>query len=226
MRQLEDMSLTHDLRGRRFSKLTAIRPTDRRVNKRVIWFCECECGGTALVSSSNLLNGNTTSCGCFRRTRMMKHGGASSTRAYRCWCSMLHRCENPNDKGFHRYGGRGITVCAEWHDFETFRRDMGDPPDNRSIERINNNRGYSPDNCKWATDKEQQRNLRSNRMLTLNGVTKCASDWADIVGLTTSQICDRLRLGWSAEDAITTPKLKKGQRYGRTSRKLLHAATA
>jgi hypothetical protein len=118
---------------------------------------------------------------------------------------MLYRCLNPHAYGFDRYGGRGITVCEAWKKFVQFRLDMGDCPPDKEIDRINNDGNYEPGNCRWATRKEQTRNTSANRCLTLNGVTKCVSEWAEVVGMSRNTLNARLRYGWSDERALTEP---------------------
>lgn len=119
---------------------------------------------------------------------------------------MLRRCTNPSDVAWPYYGGRGITVCERWQSFEQFLEDMGPrPSDAHSIDRIDGNRGYEPGNCRWATKKEQSRNMRRNRMLTLKGVTKPLAAWADTSGINHKTILARLRGGWTIEDALTVP---------------------
>lgn len=132
---------------------------------------------------------------------------------------MLQRCRNPNNTNYANYGGRGIWVCERWLVFTNFLEDMGERPVGTSLERDDNSVGYHPENCVWATRKVQQRNRRSNRMLTANGVTQCAQDWANDLGVPMHTITTRIdRYGWSVEDAITTPSLGVGHR--RTDRLL------
>jgi|GEM_PF-3001522 len=131
------------------------------------------------------------------------------------WQSMNHRCHDPKTKAFHTYGGRGIRVCDRWRaSFEAFLADMGPRPSPRhSIDRIDVNGNYEPGNCRWATPKEQGRNKRDNRMLTAFGRTQCMAAWAEELGVTTGFIGDRIdELGWSVEEALTTPaaKIRKG----------------
>lgn len=125
---------------------------------------------------------------------------------YRVWCAMKGRCLNPNDANFHHYGGRGITVCAQWMQYANFIGDMGNRPSPRhQLERINNDHGYSPLNCKWATIDEQHRNQRSNVLITVDGETKVAADWAAEKGIRQSVIHNRMAHGMSAEEAVLKP---------------------
>lgn len=122
----------------------------------------------------------------------------------RCWRAMVSRCTNRADQNYTRYGGRGITVCERWLVFENFLADMGDRPQGLSIERINNERGYSPENCCWASRAAQVLNTRRTVRLTYNGITKTASQWADDLGINRSTLYKRLnRSGWSVTEALT-----------------------
>jgi hypothetical protein len=131
------------------------------------WNCVCACGTQRSVATRDLVSGKSASCGCLlneqRPTYRKTHGG-SSTRAYGIWLHMRARCNNPNNERYPLYGGRGIAICERWGAFENFHADMGDPPDGRSIDRIDNSRGYSPDNCRWATQKEQVHNSSSTKL--------------------------------------------------------------
>lgn len=197
--------------GKRFGRLQVIsRGPDYRYRKKwhPKWNCKCDCGKDRLVFGGHLRNGVTTSCGCNRT----KHGFATvvaenaSKPVYAAWRAIHNRCYNPSNVGYHLYGGRGITVCERWFDLENFLFDML-PGWKRglSIDRIDNSKGYSPDNCRWATRKEQQRNLRSNVRITVNGVTKCMIEWTQMLGGSESLISNRLRMGWSLEKAASTP---------------------
>jgi hypothetical protein len=131
----------------------------------------------------------------------------SRTPEYKAWISMIERCEKPTCPCYHHYGGRGITVCERWHSFDLFLKDMGARPSRgHSIERLNNNGNYEPSNCKWATAKEQSRNRRSNSLLTLNGETKCITDWAITLEIPPTTIWSRLAHGWSVERTLTVTR--------------------
>lgn len=134
---------------------------------------------------------------------MIKHG-ASKTKAYRSWDAMTQRCTNQKHKAFHRYGGRGIVICERWLNFANFLEDMGQPPsENHSLEREDNDLGYSPDNCKWATKTEQQNNMVRNRWLTLEDQTLTVAQWGRKIGIRPALIDQRLRRGWSIERALS-----------------------
>lgn len=199
-----------DLSGMTFGRLTAIEPTNYRVKSvsSVWWRCRCECGNEPLVAAGKLTQGRTRSCGCLLRDTITKHGASRDgaiTRTYRIWCAMKNRCSNTSNRKYARYGGRGIHVCERWQSFTNFFADMGECPDHLSLERIDNSGDYSPDNCRWATQAEQTRNMSRNRLLTLNGETLCVADWAIKTGLRRSVIQGRINRGWPVERMLTEP---------------------
>lgn len=139
------------------------------------------------------------------------HGG-TGTRLHKIWSSMKERCSRPTHSYYADYGGRGIAVCEEWrNDFPTFKKwaEANGYADNLTIDRKDVNGDYSPDNCRWATMREQQNNKRSNHLVSLNGVTHTITEWADILGINKTTIKERLRCGWSEEQALTTPVRKR-----------------
>ena len=149
-------------RGQIYSKLTLLEEMPKRKYLKV-WRCLCDCGKETVVQAGNILNNHTTSCGCFRKQKAIESNsthGLANTKVYRVWRNMHTRCENTNTKDYKNYGGRGISVCISWFKFETFYKDMGDAPEGLSLDRINNNKGYSKCNCKWSTKSEQAFNRR------------------------------------------------------------------
>jgi hypothetical protein len=138
------------------------------------------------------------------------HTGSSPT--YKSWHMMKQRCCNPNNAQYHDYGGRGITMCSRWMSFENFLADMGERPDGTSIERKDNNIGYYPDNCCWATKSAQQRNRRANRYLELDGRRMILVDWAAELDITPHALIGRLNRGWTMQAALTTPAANRGRR--------------
>lgn len=197
-----------DLTGSKFGRLLALeyRKGSRRVKGK--WVCECDCGQIVAVASDKLISGHTSSCGCLQRERTSeanKTHGLRNSRLYKTWCNMKTRCYNPKNSDYHNYGGRGITVCDEWrNDFKAFYdwAIANGYRDDLSIDRKDVNKGYSPDNCRWATDLEQARNKVGTVKITLYGETKSLKDWCDMYGLNYYAVYDKLRNGLSPEDAF------------------------
>jgi hypothetical protein len=180
-----------DLTGQRFGRLTVISYAGTTKKGRATWQCKCDCGNNTTVMASHLKTGHTISCGCFRREKYTTHG-MTHTSTHGTWAQIKNRCLNPNDKYYKDYGGRGITICSRWLRFENFLADMGEKPDGLTIERVNNNKGYSLENCKWATRKEQSRNKRDNRMVSYFGETKCLAEWAEELNINSRTLIGRL----------------------------------
>jgi len=184
-------NVKNDLIGRRFGRLVVVGIDDRGV-KRTYYFCQCDCGNTKSVRSDGLLSGAVQSCGCMKReqdrtnlTANHKHK-MSHTRPYEIWQCMKKRCYNPHDARYDRYGGRGITVCDEWrNDFKAFYKWALENgyADNLTIDRIDNDKGYSPDNCRWADAETQCRNRASNINITIGNATKTLTEWCEIFEL-------------------------------------------
>jgi len=164
-------------------------------------YVRCHCGRELTVLNSNLYTGATASCGCSHT----KHGhGRAHSGTYQSWAAMIQRCTNSNCQVWKHYGGRGITVCDRWRNsFEAFLRDMGERPAHLTLERLDNSKGYSPDNCAWRTRREQSRNQRSNRVFTVAGVTACLTELAERFGVNRDTVKRRLQRGWLVEDAFT-----------------------
>lgn len=168
-----------------FCRLTVIRKSEERSTpKAVFWMCKCECGKICYVKTIHLTSNRTKSCGCYSKEIKTKHGlskiGETRKLGYNSWDNMIRRCVNINDDRYHDYGGRGITVCNKWkNSFSDFILDMGDRPSPKhSIDRIDVNGNYEPDNCRWATQDQQSRNTRRNRWIEYNGEKKILADWA------------------------------------------------
>lgn len=199
-----------DLAGQRFGRWVVVELDVKK--KRTHWVCRCDCGNVKSVIGGNLRRGKTISCGCHRKEYLKElktiHG-QRRTRLFGIWSKMKERCYKPNTKGYKDYGGRGITVCDEWrNDFVAFHRwAMANGYDETlTIERINNNAGYSPDNCKWATRFEQNSNKRNNHYITIDGLSKTVSEWARVSGISRKTIQSRIAYGWNDEDLIKPVK--------------------
>lgn len=187
-----------NLTGIRFGRLVGL---DYAGDGR--WRCKCDCGSVVAVITSNLNKGNTTSCGCKRKETLVKHG-MSGTKVHAVWKSMVFRCHNPNDRSFHNYGGRGITVCKEWREsFSQFIADMGVRPDGFDIDRIDNEKGYAPENCRWVSRKRNLNNRRDNRRIEFNGASRTIAQWADHLGINYRTLNNRINRGWPIERALT-----------------------
>lgn len=204
--------------GTRFGRLVVLEESPVRKYNYVSWRCRCDCGQETIVTGVSLRLGNTRSCGCLQRetaeNSRLTHGhstGYRVTPTYKCWLAMNDRCRNPNNKGYRNYGGRGIMVCERWKTFENFLADMGERPRRGlSIDRRENNLGYAPDNCEWATRAAQSRNRRSNQFVQFNDLNLCVTDWAKKIGITQKALSRRLRL-WPLERALTDPSARKNR---------------
>lgn len=201
--------------GDQFGRLTVLALVEESNLKDYIWRCRCVCGSEVRVKRSHLRNGSTKSCGCLRREDSavklhilnFKHGESlPETPEFRAWSAMIQRCTNPATPGFKNWGGRGIDICVRWRNsYSVFLADMGRRPSPvHTLERRNNAAGYDPENCYWATMTEQQRNKRSNHLLTFNNITQCISAWADQLNMPYHRLHSRIKRGWSAERALTT----------------------
>ncbi len=197
-----------NLCGQTFGRWTAIfrAPYDR--NGKSMWVCKCNCGNVRIVSSCNLCDKSSTSCGCYKKDCKATHGYSRKhdmKSTYRVWVSMRQRCNNINNPEYESYGGRGIYVCERWSSFKNFLEDMGEKPPGMSIDRFPDQNGnYEKSNCRWATTGEQNRNTRRNHIITFNGETRCLTDWAEILGIRPVTLSGRLATGWSIERAFTT----------------------
>lgn len=210
----ERMGKLIDLTGKRFGRLTVIKRGENKWNHPA-WICLCDCGNEVHVLGDSLRNGSTNSCGCFRKevtsklksTHCMSSNGKRH-RLYSIWAQMKNRCYNPNVPAYKYYGDRGITICDEWKDdfieFYTWAISNG-YQDNLSIDRIDVNGGYCPENCRWADAVTQANNTRSNRMLTLNGKTQTLAEWCRELNLDYRVMEHRAWRGWSDEEVLTTP---------------------
>lgn len=218
-----------DLTGRKVGRLTVTGWAFKK-NDKWHWICDCECGTTKAVSHFCLTQGSTFSCGCLQKEKasqnsklaiaaITKHG-ESKTPEWTAWKCMIQRCENPNLRSYANYGGRGIKVCDRWkgeQGYQHFIADMGRrPSDKHSLDREDVNGDYTPDNCRWADDKTQQRNRRDNHLITAWGRTQTVAAWVEETGIPFAVISRRDRQGWEPEVNLSTPAKKYKPRCKKT----------
>jgi hypothetical protein len=211
------MGKAHDITGQKFGRLTAL---SRDVSKNYVrpnWICRCDCGELIIRRNSQLINGSIQSCGCLQKElaskRLVTHG-RSNSKTYRSWAAMKARCYNPLHHAYENYGGRGISVDPTWlTSFQTFVEDMGERPSNTTLDRIDNESGYSKVNCRWATKVEQGNNTRCNVVLEFQGESKTATEWAKDLNISYYALIKRISdYKWSVERALTTPLQKRTKR--------------
>lgn len=203
-----------------YGRLTVKESLGRDKRSRDMWLCACECGTVKAIRGDHLRAGAVKSCGCLSKEKAretaratgrknLKHGG-DGTKLYSIWHNIKCRCLTPSHKAYKHYGGRGVSICAEWvNDFAKFREWAlnNGYKQGLSIDRINNDKGYSPTNCRWATPKEQSRNTRSN--VRING--KCLSEWCERAVVSGSTVSRRLAKGWDIISATSTPPLRRAK---------------
>lgn len=211
-----------DLHGQRFGKLVVIAPAERAENGKTRWLCRCDCGRETVVKTNALRTGDTKSCGCLVKeasSNAHKKHGMCETRLYRIWRGMKNRCCNPNARDYPYYGGRGIEVFPKWSEnyaeFQEWALSHGYRTD-LTLDRVDTNGNYCPENCRWVTWKEQALNKTNNHLLTHNGVTMPVTVWAEKTGLSADVLYTRKRLGWSDSRTIETPlSRQKGKHEGK-----------
>lgn len=204
-----------DITGQRFGRLTVTGRAPNTKAGQARWNCKCDCGAETTVISQSVRGGKTVSCGCHKaeraRAMFLKHGESHRSPEYRAWANMVSRCEAPCEKDAAHYAARGITVCERWrHDFPAFLADMGRRPSPKhSLDRIDVNGGYGPENCRWATPEVQANNKRNNHRVAYHGNEMTFADaWeASAKVVTRSVAYSRVRRGWPAEAAIDTPTI-------------------
>lgn len=204
------MSKFIDITGNRYGNLIVIKRVDNQGKGFTVYECLCDCGNTKLVRANNLKSGAVKSCGCLRRnnTKNRTHN-MSHTKLYRVWANMKNRCYNQNLKSYKDYGGRGITVCDEWRDsFENFMNwaYSSGYTEHLTLDRIDNNGGYNPSNCRWTDPKKQANNRRSCVIYTHDGRSMNLREWCDYLNLNYKLVYNRIhKCGWDFEKAITEP---------------------
>lgn len=190
-----------ELSGQKFGNWLVLEKGDLGPRGEIYWSCRCDCGVIRDCRASLLRSGQTTNCGCQRGTHRM-----TKTKTYKSWDSMRQRCNNPNSPDYSRYGGKGIKVCERWQaSFENFLSDVGERPEGKSLDRIDNSRGYEPSNCRWATASEQQLNKASNWNFLYHGKTRSIVQLSNASGVPIKVLRWRLEHFWEINRAVETP---------------------
>ena len=205
-----------DLKGKKFGRLIVVEYVGEDKSRHAMWKCHCECGTEIVTAAYRLKNGTCKSCGCYREEKLNivrnKHN-MSHSRLYRAWGKMNYRGKSKTWYNAHRYAERGISVCKEWAvSFETFAdwAVKNGYDDNLSLDRIDNNKGYSPDNCRWVDRTSQQRNREVTLVYEYKGELKPLAEWTEIIGMKYKTLYDRVKKrGWSIEKALEMPLQKK-----------------
>lgn len=200
-----------DLTGRKFGRLVVICRA-ANIGRKTAWLCKCDCGNTKVSTMSNLKSGHVTSCGCawkdivppLNKDLNTRHA-ESGTQLYRAWTNMRYRCNTPTCQCYKNYGGRGITICKEWGEYESFRDWALNNGfmEGLSIDRIDVDGNYEPSNCRWVSDKTQQNNKRNNVTLTFGGQTHTLQEWSEMTGINWTTLKRRINAGWNTEDTLT-----------------------
>lgn len=203
-----------DLTGQKFGRWTVLNFVHAPKSGGSRWLCRCECGNEREVASVNLRRGLSQSCGCIRVESTTTHGGAKQSgemkAEYTSWRSMLSRCTDRKHRQYDDYGGRGITVCEEWRrDFAAFYRDMGPRPFGMTLGRIDNDRGYSKDNCRWEPKLDQARNRTNTRWVEIDGQRRSLAEWCEMFRVSWFLVNYRLNHGWDPKRALTEPSRKR-----------------
>jgi hypothetical protein len=199
-----------------FGRLTPFESVGRKYGGNTYWLCRCECGEIKPVKGSHLTGGNVQSCGCLARETCAITGhanggknkthGASGSPTFNSWKAMMARCNDTSHPGYLDYGGRGISVCEGWLSYDGFRADMGDRPENTTLNRKNNDGPYDQSNCNWATNREQALNTSRNVWIDFDGRSQTIIEWAEELGMSPKTIWSRMNvLGWSVEQTLTQP---------------------
>lgn len=200
--------------GTVFDRLTIVSPPIRRRDKNgqsFIWYrCRCRCGTEREFLSGNLRQGHSRSCGCYAAEKSAEAStthGMRKAPIYAIWNMMMQRCYLQTNIAYHNYGGRGIKVCEKWHKFEGFFEDIGNPPfSGASLDRIDTDKGYEPENVRWATKAEQAQNKRNNVRYAFRGHNLLLAEWSDMTGISSATLSSRITMyGWPLEKALTYP---------------------
>lgn len=212
------MAKFKDLTGQRFGKLTAIKIVGKNRNRTNLWLCKCDCGNEHITSTDLLLNGQCKSCSCLQKEKISKlsyRHGLHKTKIYNIWCAIKHRCSSNVGKNTKYYRDKGIKVCNEWIDkengfinFYNWAMQNG-YKEGLSIDRIDSNKNYCPENCRWVDSYIQNNNKSSNKYITYNNETYTLAQWCRKLGLNYHRTVCRLLRGWTVEKSFTMPKLEK-----------------
>lgn len=206
------MTVIKNLIGERYGYLEVIERSSNTKAGKARWKCVCDCGNETIVASSDLISGHTQSCGCKKYESKNRVHGMTKTDIHKKWSSMLQRCYDKNHKSYLRYGAFGVKVCDEWrNDFISFMNwsYSNGYKESLSLDRIDNSKGYSPDNCRWVEWREQANNRTSNRLISYKGKTQPIKKWCEELGLSYLFIYQRMhRGGLTFEEAITKPIVK------------------
>lgn len=185
-----------DITGNRYGKLVVLNPDHKDKRGEWKWFCKCDCGNQTIVYGSHLRKGDTNSCGCIMRNTNKKHG-FSKTRLYKTWVHIKSRCNNPKNDHYKDYGGRGIKICNDWSNFEIFKEWAlsSGYSDALTIERIDVNGNYEPNNCCWIPQSIQAQNTRKSKQVTMFGETHCIREWSRILNIPNETLRARINRG-------------------------------
>ena len=201
------MTAFTDLTGKKFGNWQVFSRSKNNKVGITQWNCKCTCGEKRVILGKKLRRGSSRSCGCLKKSRDSK--GSYNHELYQTRIDMIHRCTNSNHKSFPRYGGRGIKICERWlnskNGLQNFISDMGERPKGTQLDRQNNNGNYEPNNCTWATPKQNGRNRNNNVLITYEEITQPISAWAESTGIRDDTLRNRLKNGWSVKKALTTP---------------------
>lgn len=200
-----------DLTGQKFGRLTVVKRVENDKQGRAKWLCKCDCGNIQIIQASKLRNGHSKSCGCLRIDTLTANAAKrhrhklSNTKLYQVWANMKDRCLNPNCKNYKNYGGNGIKICAEWLISDNFLEwaIANGYKEGLTIDRIDNNKGYSPDNCRWTTFAEQENNKSNNHFITYKDRKQTLQQWADELKISRNTLLARINRDWTIERALT-----------------------
>ena len=213
------MAKYKDLTGMRFGRLVVLKESEPTSTNKRNWLCQCDCGSIVVKSDHSLRYNGTKSCGCIQKEQLAKRNHENrkwdikNDRIHRIWGAMKHRCYSENDTHYSNYGGRGIKICDEWlNDFEAFQEWVlsNGYSDNLTIDRIDGDKGYYPENCRWATQKQQANNFSRNKILEYEGEKHTLTEWCEILGLNYGRTKARINAcGWTVEEAFESKNMNK-----------------